>query len=110
MRTTKASLTGYEEEKENTQIRKQEMPICGLRSGKNCTVWRQEIFCKGILHKEMSHFEKFVTEGNEKEDELAKGGARLDTKGSWRKREQRQCSKKEKRCVQLCSMQPFYIV
>ena len=28
--------------------------------------------------KEMSHFEKFVTEGNEKADELAKAGAMLD--------------------------------
>ena len=28
--------------------------------------------------KEMSHFEKFVTEGNEKADELAKEGAMLD--------------------------------
>ena len=28
--------------------------------------------------KEMSHFEKFVTEGNEKADELANGGAMLD--------------------------------
>ena len=28
--------------------------------------------------KEMSHFEKFVTEGNEKADELAKAGAMVD--------------------------------
>ena len=28
--------------------------------------------------KEKSHFEKFITEGNEKADELAKGGALLD--------------------------------
>ena len=28
--------------------------------------------------KEMSHFESFVTEGNEKADELAKAGAILD--------------------------------
>ena len=28
--------------------------------------------------KEMSHFEKFVTEGNEKADDLAKAGAMLD--------------------------------
>ena len=28
--------------------------------------------------KNMAHFEKFVTEGNEKADELAKGGAMLD--------------------------------
>ena len=28
--------------------------------------------------KHMSHFEKFVTEGNEKADELARAGAKLD--------------------------------
>ena len=30
------------------------------------------------------------------------------TKGLWRKREQRQCSKKDKRCFQFCSMQPAF--
>ena len=39
--------------------------------------------------KEMSHFEKFVTEGHEKADELAKGGAMLDEGFKW-EREQRQ--------------------
>ena len=37
--------------------------------------------CQGAPHKdkkEMSNFEKFVTEGNEKADELAKVGAMLD--------------------------------
>ena len=29
--------------------------------------------------KDMAQFEKFITEGNEKADELAKGGALLDT-------------------------------
>ena len=29
-------------------------------------------------NKEMSHFENFVTEGNEKADELAKAGAMMD--------------------------------
>ena len=38
MSTTKASLTGYGEEKENGSIGKQEILICGLRSGKNCTI------------------------------------------------------------------------
>ena len=52
-------------------------------------------------NKEMSHFEKFVTEGNEKADELAKEGAMLD-EGPWRKREQRQSSRSEKRCMQPC--------
>ena len=48
--------------------------------------------------KEMSHFEKFITEGNEKADELTKAGARQLTKGLWQKREERQCSRSEKRC------------
>ena len=32
------------------------------------------------------------------------------TKGSWRKREQRQCSKQEKSCMQLRSMRPAFTV
>ena len=38
------------------------MPICGTKKD----------------NKGMSHFEKFVTEGTEKADELAKAGAMLD--------------------------------
>ena len=34
--------------------------------------------CTEKEKKDMSHFEKFVTEGNEKADELAKEGAMLD--------------------------------
>ena len=41
----------------------------------------------------------FVADGSEKVDALAKAGAMLD-EGSWRKREQRQCSRSEKRCTQ----------
>ena len=48
----------------------------------------------------MSRLEKFVTEGNEKADELAKEGAMLD-EGSGRN---------EKRCTQLCSVQPAFTV
>ena len=47
----------------------------------------------------MSHFERFVTEGNEKAYELAKAGEQCWTKDLWRKREERQRSKKEKRCA-----------
>ena len=46
--------------------------------------------------KEMSHSENFVTEGNEKADELAKK-EQCWTKVSWRKQEQRQCRRNEKR-------------
>ena len=51
--------------------------------------------------RDMSQFEKFVAEGNEKADELAR---RICI---WWKRGQRQCSKREReKCVQLCSMHP----
>ena len=59
---------------------------------------------------EMSHFEKFVTEGNEKTDELAKAGALLDegfVAEARAKTMQQEC---EKRCMQPCSMQPAFTV
>ena len=60
---------------------------CGSRFGKNYTVLPHEILVdveRVKAHrakkskKEMSHFEKFIIEGNEKADELAKAGAMLD--------------------------------
>ena len=63
------------------------MPICELRSGKNCTVWPQDKMVKvehvkahrtKKEHKDMLHFDKFVTEGDEKADELAKNRSNLD--------------------------------
>ena len=62
----------------------QKLEICESRSGKNCTVWSQEIRRCVKAHrtkkenKNMSRLEKFVTERNEKADELAKQGAMLD--------------------------------
>ena len=50
-------------------------------------VWHKGAFLVEVEHvgtpheesfKQMSHFEKFITEGNEKADELARGGALLD--------------------------------
>ena len=50
-------------------------------------VWQKGAYLVEVEHvgtpheerkKDMSHFEKFITEGNEKADELAKGGALLD--------------------------------
>ena len=55
---------------------------------------------------EMSHFEKFVTDGNEKVDELAKAGAMLEegfVAGSGQKTVQQE---REKKCTQPCSTQP----
>ena len=58
--------------------------------------------------EKMTQFERFVTEGNEKADELAKAGAKLD-EGLWQKRELKLCSRREKRCMQHCSMRPASI-
>ena len=54
--------------------------------GKNYMVWQKGILVE-VEHvkadrtkkakKEMSHFEKFVTEGNEKADDLPKAGRRI---------------------------------
>ena len=47
----------------------------------------------------MSHFEKFITEGNEKADELIdKSRSKAGRGVLWQKREERQCSRSEKRC------------
>ena len=58
-------------------------------------------------NKNMSQFERYITEGNEKADELAKGGAMLDEGFMAEARaETLHCSRKERRCMQHCSMQP----
>ena len=55
----------------------------------------------------MTHFEKFVTEGNEKAFDLAKEGAVLDEGFMAEARAKTmQCSRKEKRCTLHCSMRP----
>ena len=57
--------------------------------GKNCTTKSQMEVEHVKTHrtkkdkKHVPHFEKFVAEGNEKADELAKAGAMLE--GLWRK-------------------------
>ena len=52
---------------------------------------------------EMSHFENFVTEGNENADELAKQEQSW-MKGVWPMQEQRLCSRSERKCLQRCSV------
>ena len=100
-----------ERRKKNALIRKQEMPICGLRSGKNCTVLAARDVGGGSGHrtkkekKDLSYFEKFVTEGNEKADDLAEAGPMLDEDFMAEARA-KQCSRSEKRCTQPHSMQP----
>ena len=51
--------------------------------------------------KDMSHFEKFVTEGNEKAGELAKEGAMLD---------EGFMAEARAKTMQPCSMQPAFTV
>ena len=81
-------MTGYGEEKENSLIQKHKMRILWIE------IWEElrNLAAGDILvevehakaHRtkkekfEMSHFEKFVTGGNEKADEVAKEGAMLD--------------------------------
>ena len=98
----------YEKEKRSVLSQEQEMQTCG--SKKN---WEEldELIkkrhpggsgtCVGTHRtkrekEKMTQFEMFVTEGNEKADDLAKAGAMSD-EGSWLKQEQQQCSGKERR-------------
>ena len=86
MWTTKRSLTGHGEEKETASIRKLVMLTCG-EIVKNAPSSSREILLE-VEHvkahrtkkdeKEMSHFEKFVSDGSGRADELAKAGAMLD--------------------------------
>ena len=75
-------------ERENASNQELEMPICGLRSGEELhSLISREILVQ-VEHveahraekdkKEMSRFERFVADGNEKTDELAKEGAMKD--------------------------------
>ena len=55
--------------------------------------------------KDISHFESFVAEDNQKADELA-GLEQCWMKGLWQKQERKLCSRKERMCTQPCRMQP----
>ena len=88
MSTTKELLTGYGEEKENASIRKQAMLTCESKTWEESQLLTSKEILVEVEHvkahrtdkdkTEMSHFEKFVIEGNEKADELAKAGAMLE--------------------------------
>ena len=82
---------------------------------KNCIIWQKGHFggsgkCKSTSHEErkedMSQFEKFITEGNEKADEVAKGGALLDTGFMAEARTETMQQERREGCTQLCSMRP----
>ena len=52
-------------------------------------------------------FERFVTEGNEKADELAKSRSNAGRRFfCGRSKEQKLCNRKERRCMRHCSMLP----
>ena len=107
MLTTKELLKGYGDERENAPNQERVMQIweeLHSLTARNTTVevGHVKAHCTKKEKKVMSHFEKFVTEGNEKADDLAKG--------LWQKREQRQRSRSEKRCTQPCSTQPGFTV
>ena len=77
---------GYREVK-NALIQKREMQSCGSKSEKCICKYQKDLLVE-VEHvkahgtekdkQEMSHFEKFVADGNEKADELVKAGAMLD--------------------------------
>ena len=79
---------GDGEEKGNASIRKLAMLTCGPKFGKSFIFSTSKEILVEVEHvkahrtkkdkKEMSQFEKFVADGNEKADELAKAGAMLD--------------------------------
>ena len=79
---------GYGEEKENASNRKLEMLICGSIFEEELHRLAARVIVVEVEHfkarrtkkdkKDIAHVEKFVTEGNEKADELAKAGAMLD--------------------------------
>ena len=58
--------------------------------------------------KDMSLFEKFVTDGNEKADELAQAGAILDKGFMAEMRATTVQQEREKKCMQPCSMRPVF--
>ena len=60
--------------------------------------------------KDISHFEKFVIDGNERADELAKAGAMLDEGFMAETRAKTVQQGREKKCMQPCSMRPAFTV
>ena len=60
--------------------------------------------------KEMSHFERFITEGNVKADELAKAGARLDEGFMAETRAKTVQLEPEEVFAAFCSVQRVFIV
>ena len=78
----------YERRERVHQAKSGRCRFVGSKFWKNCIIWQKGCILVEVEHveahrtkkekKDMSHFERFVTEGNEKADELAKEGALLD--------------------------------
>ena len=85
MFTTREFLTDHGEERVHASSQEREMQIHGSKVG---MVWQKGTYwwmwnlwrrtAQRRKRKHMSHVQKFVTDGNEKADELAKEGALLD--------------------------------
>ena len=114
MLTTRGLLMDYEKERKSVSSQEREMPISGTILEELHGKAQRGILVDvehGKAHRtnkektNTSQSEKFVTEGNEKADELAKAGSdQCWMKDFWQKQKQKLCSKKEKICVRHCSM------
>ena len=79
---------GDEKEKKSVSSQEEEMQTCGYKIGKNYMNWLKRGILVEVEHAKahrtkkeketMTQIEMFVTEGNEKADDLAKAGAMLD--------------------------------
>ena len=66
--------------------------------------------CEGTPHEERKRKMRFVTEGNDKADELAKAGAMLDEGFMAEVRADIMKQERERRCTQPCNTQPVFTV
>ena len=119
--TSQELQMGFGEEKGNALIPKLVMRTCGKIWEELHLLTSEEILVE-VEHvkahrtkkdkKTMTHFEKFVTEGNEEADGLAKGGAMLDEgfMAEVRAKTVQQEREREKKCTQPCSMHPAFTV
>ena len=115
MSTTKELLTGYGEEKDNAPkagdadlwIKIWEELLLPTSKEKWVEVEHVKAHRTEKDKKEMSHMEKLITDGNEKGTSWQRQ-EQCRTKDSWRKREQRQSSKREEVCAALQCAASFH--
>ena len=111
MWTTKELLTGYGEEKRNALIRKLVMRTCGLKIWEDLQLSTSEDILVEVEQVKAHRTNKGTKEmSNLRSLSLVAMRKRMTwqrqeqcwTKDSWRKRQQRQSSKREKKCTQPC--------